>query len=102
MKKSDVEIVARGVSPVLREFRERVDKLEARLAAVEQRPAAVAYRGIWEPGQTYHRGDFVTRAGSVWHCELDSSRGIIPGTSTAWKLACKKGSDGRDAKEAGS
>lgn len=53
------------------------------------------YREIYKHGGFYQKGDVVTFAGSVWHCNEDTDQ--RPGTgSKAWKLAVKRG---RDAKE---
>jgi len=53
------------------------------------------HKGIWKSDQEYKRGNFVTTAGSTWHCnEVTKDR---PGVSRAWTLVVKRGSDGRDA-----
>lgn len=53
------------------------------------------YRGIFKEGTAYERGDMVTWAGSLWHCDKDT--GAKPGTED-WALAAKKGRDGKDVK----
>jgi hypothetical protein len=73
--------------------------LEARVAELESRPTGVAYKGVWDASEVYERGHFVTRAGSIWHCERDHNRGILPGAGDGWRLAVKKGSDGKDGKD---
>ncbi len=57
-------------------------------------PTAV-YRGVFRDGERYERGDMVTWAGSLWHC--DQATKVKPGTDE-WTLAAKKGRDGKDAK----
>lgn len=53
------------------------------------------YCGVYKAGTEYERGDFVTFAGSVWHC--DESTSEKPGTgSNNWTLSVKRGADGRD------
>ena len=62
------------------------------------------YRGIWQEGQEYERGDTVTWAGSLWHCDGGEAKGQWSGTtkdkpgegSKAWTLAAKRGRDGKD------
>lgn len=55
------------------------------------------YRGVWRETMEYERGDFVTWAGSVWHCN-ERCKGEKPGeASTIWTLAVKRGRDGRSA-----
>lgn len=58
-------------------------------------PVAI-YRGVWTEKE-YQRGDMVTWAGSVWHA--DKATSAKPDTpDSGWKLAVKRGRDGRDAK----
>jgi hypothetical protein len=51
-------------------------------------------KGIWKHG-TYERGDAVTRDGGQWiaQCETETT----PGDSAHWRLAVKRGRDGKDA-----
>jgi hypothetical protein len=70
--------------------------LEARVRALEARPSLV-YKGVWDAAAVYNRGMFVTKGGAVWHSEVDGNRGVPP-PAPQWKLAVKKGSDGKDAK----
>lgn len=53
------------------------------------------YRGVFEPGD-YAPGDTVTWGGSLWHC--DSATSDKPGElgSKGWRLAVKRGRDGKD------
>jgi hypothetical protein len=73
-----------------------ITALETRVAELEAQPPGVAYKGIWDGSEVYQRGYFVTRAGSMWHCERDHNRGLIPGVGDGWKLAVKHGKDGKD------
>lgn len=71
---------------------QRVDKafeqFEARLAAVESRPATL-YRGIWSVNEGYYAvGEQVTCKGSLWTCrEPTRSK---PGEDASWQLTVKK------------
>jgi len=56
----------------------------------------MVYKGIWKEG-TYTKGNTVTTGGSLWHCNKDTTD--KPGTSEAWQLCAKKGTDGRDGKD---
>jgi len=57
------------------------------------------YRGVYQDGKTYERGDGVTWAGSAWHCNEPTT--TKPGDgSRAWTLRVKRGRDGRDGKDA--
>lgn len=55
------------------------------------------YRGVFKDGEPYERGDLVTWAGSLWHCNKQTS--AKPGEAAEdWTLAVKKGRDGKDGK----
>lgn len=73
--------------------------LQDAVVQVEQRLKDVApmtYRGVFNEGQAYVRGDVVTSGGSMWHC--DAARTTEkPGTGKSWTLSVKRGADGRPA-----
>ena len=70
-----------------------ITQLEKRLARVEDRPV-LQYLGVFEQGHSYVRGDTVTWAGSIWHCNEPTSD--KPGaSSSSWTLAVKRGRDAR-------
>lgn len=55
------------------------------------------YRGVHKDGEEYTRGDLVTWAGSLWHC--NEPKAMKPGTpESGWQLAAKAGRPGKDAK----
>lgn len=60
------------------------------------------YRGVYTDGRAYEKGDTVTWAGSLWHCEGAAGEPMAgttekPGEgSKAWTLAAKRGRDGKD------
>ena len=53
-------------------------------------------RGVFREGDAYHKGDGVTFGGSFWIAQKDAPEGK-PGNSPDWRLAVKKGRDGRDS-----
>jgi collagen type III alpha len=55
----------------------------------------VVDRGVWREGQ-YRKGDGVTWAGSFWIAQEDTTE--KPDTGKGWRLAVKKGRDGKDGK----
>lgn len=55
---------------------------------------AMEYKKVWNEGQEYVKGSVVTQNGSMWHCNRPTTD--KPGTSDAWTLCVKKGSDGKD------
>lgn len=63
------------------------------------RLAFPVYHGVYEPDTTYDADDMVTFGGSVWVAGAETMS--KPGTEgSPWKLAVKKGRDGRDARAA--
>lgn len=60
--------------------------------------AALLDRGIWKNGETFEKGDVVSFGGSMFIAQSDTTD--KPETSTAWRLAVKRGRDGKNA-EAG-
>lgn len=50
-------------------------------------------RGVWKSDRSYERGDGVTFDGSYWIAQRDTKD--KPSTSDAWRLAVKKGRDGK-------
>lgn len=55
-------------------------------------------KGVFREGESYERGDGVTFAGSWWIAQVDAPE-TKPGTSADWRLAVKKGRDGRDVQK---
>lgn len=53
-------------------------------------------RGVFSEGKTYLPGDGVTWGGSLWIAQEET--GEKPDTAKGWRLAVKKGRDGKDAK----
>lgn len=57
----------------------------------------VIYREVFKAGETYQPGDAVTWGGSLWIAEKETD--TKPDTAeSGWKLAVKRGRDGKDAK----
>ena len=52
-------------------------------------------RDVHRPGAAYEKGDAVTHGGSYWIAKRDTSE--TPGKSDDWRLAVKRGRDGKDA-----
>lgn len=53
-------------------------------------------RGVYSQTKLYERGDGVTQDGQFWVAR-QNTMGEQPGTSKSWRLAVRKGRDGRDA-----
>lgn len=56
-------------------------------------------RGVYVEGEKYVKGDGVTFGGALWIAQKDT--GSKPGGDDTWRLAVKKGRDGRDLREGG-
>jgi hypothetical protein len=53
-------------------------------------------RGVYVAGKRYHKGASVTAQGSIWTAQADTR--ARPGDgSKDWRLAVKRGRDGKDA-----
>lgn len=66
--------------------------------SVEHQLDTMIYRGVWAPG-AYERGDTVTWARSLWHCNGQTSEQPGEGRSD-WTLAARAGRDGKDVDQA--
>jgi integrin beta 3 len=53
-------------------------------------------RGVYRSEQNYQKGDAVSFGGSIWIAQEDTTD--KPETSKAWRLAVKRGQNGKDAK----
>jgi hypothetical protein len=51
-------------------------------------------RGLFDEAKEYERGDSVTFGGQLWSAQKDAPGGS-PGTSPDWRLAVKRGRDGK-------
>jgi hypothetical protein len=56
--------------------------------------SVVLDRGVFKTGETYRAGDGVTWAGSYWIAQEDTSE--KPDGGKGWRLAVKRGRDGKD------
>lgn len=77
--------------------RARRDELEKRIEALEARPS-VHDAGVWMQSETYPKGAAVTFGGSLWISQIDGNISK-PSKDRAWRLAVKKGRDGKGAAE---
>jgi len=65
-------------------------------AVHEIKTAIVLDAGVWKDGTTYVAGDGVTLGGSFFIAQTTTM--MKPGKSDEWRLAVKRGSDGRNAR----
>jgi hypothetical protein len=76
-----------------------IEELRAGLAAQKKEIAALnavpvlRFMGVWK-AMEYQQRTVVTDHGSWWHAECATKS--RPGTDNTWKLAIKRGRDGRD------
>lgn len=60
--------------------------------------ASVIDRGVYSADKSYEQGDGTTYGGCYWIAQKDAPEGV-PGGSSDWRLAVKKGRDGRDLRD---
>ncbi len=63
----------------------------------EMKFPVVLYRGVYKEGDDYSAGDSATWGGSLWIAERDT-KAKPDSPDSGWRLAVKKGRDGKDAK----
>jgi len=77
-------------------------KMQAGETVIEKslKIAAVIDRGVYssEKAAIYEQGDGTTYGGCYWIAQKDAPEGV-PGSSSDWRLAVKKGRDGKDLRE---
>ncbi|HGW5085394.1 TPA: hypothetical protein ACQGPQ_001135 [Pseudomonas aeruginosa] len=78
-------------------------KMQAGDVVVEKsvRIASVIDRGVFSAEKSYEQGDGTTYGGCYWIAQKDAPEGV-PGGSTDWRLAVKKGRDGKDLRDSAS
>jgi integrin beta 3 len=81
-----------------REFVQRTVFTNGAVNEVRTRMAIPLYRGIWKKGVDYHAGDSVTYGGSSFIAQRDTVD-EEPEASDAWRLAVKRGRDGKNGKD---
>ncbi|ENZ1760033.1 hypothetical protein ACOKYS_006121 [Pseudomonas aeruginosa] len=78
-------------------------KMQAGDIVVEKsvRIASVIDRGVFSAEKSYEQGDGTTYGGCYWIAQKDAPEGV-PGGSSDWRLAVKKGRDGKDLRDSAS
>lgn len=78
-------------------------KMQAGETVIEKsvKIGAVIDRGVFTEKKGYEQGDGATYGGCYWIAQKDAPQGV-PGNSADWRLAVKKGRDGRDLRESAS
>lgn len=76
-------------------------KMQAGEGIVEKslRLAGIIDRGIYKAGGTYDQGDAVTHGGCLWIAQQDAPEGTPGMGGKGWRLAVKKGRDGKDLRD---
>ncbi len=75
-------------------------KMQAGATLVEKsiKIASVIDRGVYSGEKSYEQGDGTTYGGCYWIAQKDAPDGV-PGGSADWRLAVKKGRDGKDLRD---
>lgn len=71
----------------------RLREAEGRIAELEAAPK-LEYAGVYVSSRRYVKGQFVTYAGSLWHCNAPTG-GESGFDKTRWTLAVKRGVDAK-------
>lgn len=76
-------------------------KMQAGETVVEKsiRLATVLDRGQFKAGEAYERGDGVSHGSSFWIAQKDNPDGVPGMGKSDWRLAVKKGRDGKDLRD---
>jgi hypothetical protein len=74
----------------------RLAALDVRFGQLEKSDGAKCYRGVFDTAETYVKHNCVTHGGSLWIAMCDSP-GWPGAADNNWKLAVKRGKDGKDA-----
>jgi integrin beta 3 len=83
------EVVADDGRTIIRRYERGDQALEFRHSM-----AVVLDRGVFKEGQTYQAGDGVTWGGSFWIAQEQTTE--KPDSGKGWRLAVKRGRDGKD------
>ena len=89
-----------GLEDFGRQTAERITALESRIVALESLPLRLTYLGVWNDGEPYAANSVVTRDGSMWVSLTNENRSRPGSAHSGWQLAVKRGSNGRDGKDA--
>lgn len=75
-------------------------KLQAGDTVIEKsvKVPAIIDRGVFSAEKSYEQGDGTTYGGCYWIAQKDAPEGV-PGGSADWRMAVKKGRDGRDLRD---
>lgn len=78
-------------------------KMQAGEVVIEKsvKIASVIDRGVYSAEKCYEQGDGTTYGGCYWIAQKDAPGGV-PGGSADWRLAVKKGRDGKDLRDSAS
>lgn len=78
-------------------------KMQAGEVVIEKsvKIASVIDRGVYSAEKGYEQGDGTTYGGCYWIAQKDAPEGV-PGGSADWRLAVKKGRDGKDLRDSAS
>ena len=89
--------VSSWLNPLIDAIAQVIAEQTKRIEALEQRPT-FRDAGVWTEALVYRAGEGVSFGGSFWISQTDSNTSK-PGTGKHWRLAVKKGRDGKDASQ---
>jgi len=83
------------------ELKKRVSALESQVQATRDALTdnRLCYRGVWQPGQTFQKGDCITDRGSVWYSCVDGNSTRPGAEGQQWILMVKRGADAGERRQ---
>lgn len=99
-----VQVIVRGIDTLdivqgedLRSFTVRISLTDGYMVEKEFSMPAVIYRGVFQSGTRYERGDCVTYSNSSWHCNAKFTTATPDAAkSKDWQMMARAGRDGKD------
>lgn len=94
-------VILNGINEINLEFNEELKSFKVKQKTTNGiikealiKIPSIIDKGVFVSGQKYDKGDGVTFGGSFFICQYDTTD--KPETSKAWRLAVKRGRDGKD------
>jgi hypothetical protein len=74
-------------------LRKEVLEPTLRLNQAELQVREFRYAGVWTDRSSYRKGNTVSHAGSLWHCNIDDTATMPGADHVAWTMCVKRGAD---------
>ncbi len=81
----------------LRTFAIKLNRTSGAEIVYEFAMPTLIYRGIFRAGEVYKQGDCVTKDGSTWHCNVETTSTAPADDTKDWQMIVRSGRNGKDA-----